>query len=112
MPSQHPHHPPQIRLGWEETYVISRIGPCEIFLDPRIEDSVNVRADIAARLNVPRGRVRVHACGRMKTQGDTTIADDIARLEVVVARSFYDTVDDTFATRRRINKEVQKKWQP
>lgn len=107
MPSQHPHHPPQIRLGWEETYVISRIGPCEIFLDPRIEDSVNVRADIAARLNVPRGRVRVHACGRMKTQGDTTIADDIARLEVVVARSFYDTVDDTFATRRRINKEVQ-----
>ena len=81
--------------GYEETYTVNRTGPCEPFLDPRIEDSAEVRSNVAAELNVHRGRVRVHACEKL--------GGDIARLEVVVVRSFYD--DNPAKHRRKLEQQ-------
>ena len=81
--------------GYEESYTVNRTGPCEPFLDPRIEDSAEVRSNVAAELNVHRGRVRVHACEKL--------GGDIARLEVVVVRSFYD--DNPAKHRRKLEQQ-------
>ena len=50
--------------GWEETYEVYRdwLGTCEIYLDPRLDDSAEVRESVALELGLARGRVRVISC--------------------------------------------------
>ena len=76
----------EIVQGWEERYETFRDGPCEIFLDPRIEDSIEVRADVARTLAVRRGRVRIRSCKRQTTQSGV----EKARIVLDVVHSFYD----------------------
>lgn len=77
----------EIVQGWEETYETFRdwIGSCDVYLDPRLEDSSEVRDSIAREFMLPPGRVRLESCNRHEEGGIVR-----ARLRAVVIRSLYD----------------------